>query len=413
MKLLMFTQYFPPETGAPQARLYELAIRLKAAGHQVRILTAMPNYPRGRVFDGYRGRLVVKENQNGLDVVRTAIWPSISKSFLPRFLSYCSFVLSSLMLGFRAAGSTEVVLLESPPIFLCVSGVVLSRLRGARLILMVSDIWPDILVRMGSVRAGPLLSAMLALESWAYRNSTLVAVTNPGARRQLRERFPYLQTAVISNGVDLSLFRPGLRSKRIRSMLGGEESTFLIGYCGLHGIAQGLAVVVDAAILLRHLDGVKFVMVGDGPTKQDLVDRVERCGLRNIGFYESRPKDEIPAIVASCDAGVVPLSCRLPGTMPSKVYEVLAAGTPVLIAKGCEGERLVDEHRVGMSFEPGSGRELADAIMKMIDLKGEINSMRSRCRSVAERFDRNIIAIRTERILLAVARGQVPQEDEE
>lgn len=402
MKLLILTQYFPPETGAPQARLYELAVRLKAAGHQVRILTAMPNYPHGRVFDGYRCKLLVRESHNGLDVVRTAIWPSISKSFLPRFLSYFSFVLSSLLMGLRAAGSVEVVLLESPPLFLSMSGVLLSRLKGAKLVLMISDVWPDILVRMGHLQEGPALKAMLALESWAYKSSSMVAVTNPGAQRQLQERFPAVTTTVISNGVDLSMFRPDLRSKSVRSMLGADETTFLIGYCGLLGMAQGLTAIIDAAMLLQDAYSVRFVIIGDGPTKKELACRVERCGLRNVGLYEHRPKGEIPAIVASCDAGVVPLSCRLPGTMPSKVYEVLAAGTPILIAKGCEGESLVKEQQVGIAFEPGSGKELADAVIEMISWKEDVSLLKTRCRKVAERFDRNIIAARTERILLGV-----------
>lgn len=408
LRILMVTQYFPPEMGAPQARLFELASRLQKSGHTVHVLTAMPNYPTGRVFPGYRGRLVQTTDMNGIRVVRTWLHPSNSQRILPRLWGYLSFAMSGLALGPARLGRYDVAVVESPPLFLAPSGWLLSKLTGARSVFMVSDIWPDILIRMGKAEDGLALRVMLCLERWAYRHYDMVALTNPGAMRQIAERFPGIPVSVISNGVDTDLFRPERRSQELRSSLSIGDDDFLVGYCGLHGMAQGLDAVIGAAELLRERREVKFVFIGDGPCKQDLMAAAAARGLRNVDFRDSMPKDRMPAIVASCDTMLVPLSARLPGTMPSKVYEALASGTPPIVAKGCEAEQLVQQHEVGLAFEPGSANELAEAIATLVDSPMRLATMRDRTVMLAQRFSRDKIARRTEQLLQAVATGQSP-----
>lgn len=403
MRLLIVTQYFPPEMGAPQARLYELARRLQRKGHEITVLTAMPNYPTGRVFDGYRRRLRCTEDLDGIRVVRTWIYPSNSASTLPRLLSYASFVASSVLLGMWDLGRQDVVLFESPPLFLVPSGLVIGRATGARTIMNVSDIWPDIIVRMGHTTGGPFLKAMFWLEKFGYEHSDVVALTNPGAAAQIDERFASVRTTVISNGVDTTFFRPELRSEEVRASVGASEGDFLAGYCGLHGLAQGLEAVVDAAERLRDRPRIRFVLIGDGPTKARLVAAAREKGLENIAFLDRRPKSEMPAIVASCDVSLIPLLTRLPGTMPSKFYEALAAGTPPVAAAGCEAEPLIRKYDVGRVFEPLDGEDLAAQVADLADRPDELAGMRKRCRELARRFDRDTIAEQTDAILRAVA----------
>jgi len=403
VKLLILTQYFPPEMGAPQARLFELATRLRDKGHTVTVLTALPNYPTGRIFDDYRRKIHVKENFDGIDVIRTWIYPSKSSRTLPRLLSYMSFVLSSVLLGIWGLGRQDVVLFESPPLFLVPSGLIIGRATGAKIIMNVSDIWPDIIVRMGHTTSGPFLKAMFWLERFGYEHSDVVALTNPGAARQIQERFARVRTTVISNGVDTKLFRPALRSDDVRADLGVGPDDFIVGYCGLHGLAQGLEVAIGAAERLKDHPRIRFVMIGDGPTKETLVATANRKNLDNIRFFDRRPKKEIPAILASCDASLVPLVTRLPGTMPSKVYEALAAGTPPIVAKGCEGDALVSEFDAGRTFEPLDSEELARVVLELANNPQTVRRIRTNCSNLAKRFDRDVIADRTEAILSAVA----------
>jgi glycosyltransferase involved in cell wall biosynthesis len=412
MKVLIVTQYFPPEMGAPQARLHELGTRLKAMGHEITVLTALPNYPTGRIFEGYRWRVKVKEVINGMKVVRTCLYPSKSGKTLPRLLSYLSFGFSSVLPGVWGISRQDVVLIESPPLFLVPFALLISRIVRGKAVMMVSDIWPDIIVRMGHASEKSLsVKAMLWLERLAYNHSYAVALTNPGAVKQIRERFAHLKNiTVISNGVDTKMFSPEFRNEEVRCKYGAGPDDFLVGYCGLHGLAQGLEVILHAATKLRDRSDIKLIMIGDGPTKEELVRKSRELNLTNLRFCDRRSKSEMPELLASLDASLVPLSARFPGTMPSKVYEALASGTPPIVAKGCEAETLVVEFEVGQCYEPGDANEMADAILYLAEDRPRLQKIRENCIKLSKRFDRDIIAERTENILTTVHEGrQLPE----
>jgi glycosyltransferase involved in cell wall biosynthesis len=408
MRLLIITQYFPPEMGAPQARLYELAKRLQSMGHKITVLTALPNYPTGKIFDGYQRRLRVAEIMDGIKVVRTCLYPSKSSKILPRLLSYLSFGITCSLIGVWGIGKQDVVLIESPPLFLTPFALLVSKIVGGKAVMMVSDIWPDILIRMGHAPQNSLSTkAMLWLEKFSYRHCYAVALTNPGACSQIRKRFPNLRNiTVISNGVDASMFSPGFRSDELRRELGAGPGDFLVGYCGLHGLAQGLEVVLGAAVRLRNQPGIKFVMIGDGPTKDGLIAMAKDMNSANLRFLGWRPKNEMPAVLASLDASLVPLSARFPGTMPSKVYEALASGTVPIVAKGCEAEALVTQFEAGRCYEPGDAEEMSQAILDLAQNRLVLGKIRDNCVKLSRRFDRAVIAKRTEKILAAVCDGR-------
>lgn len=412
MKLLIITQYFPPEMGAPQARLYELARRLKGMGHDITVLTAMPNYPTGRILDGYRGRIRKTETLDGIKVVRTCLYPSKSSKTLPRLLSYLSFGISSALLGIWGLGKQDVVLIESPPLFIMPFALFISKLVRGKAVMMVSDIWPDIIIRMGHASRNSLsVKAMLWLEKYSYKHSYAVALTNPGAANQIRQRFPDIKNVtVISNGVDTTMFSSDLRNDDIRSQFNIGSDDFLAGYCGLHGLAQGLEVILDAAAKLKDRPDIKFIMIGDGPTKEQLVKKAKQLKLENLTFCDRRPKNEMPGILASLDASLIPLLARFPGTMPSKVYEALASGAIPIVAAGCEGEPLVTQHNAGMPYEPGDPDQMAEAIRKLADNPDIRNQTRNNGIELSKRFDRAKIAERTNKVLTAVADG-IPLPD--
>jgi glycosyltransferase involved in cell wall biosynthesis len=266
----------------------------------------------------------------------------------------------------------------------------------------VADIWPDIGIRMGRVKPGLAMSAMRWLERFGYRKSDAVALTTPGARRQISERFPEIRTAVLSNGVDTNMFRPDLRNEAVRRRFGVSPDDFLVGYIGLHGFFQGLTVVIDAAEKLRSIRRVKFLMIGDGVEKDQLIGDAKKRGLTNVTFVDPMPKKEIPPILASCDASVIPLAVALPGTMPSKIYEAMAAGVPVLVVKQCEGELLVDEENAGRTFEVMDGAKLAAAIEELSSGFVDLDTIKKNSRRVAMRYDRALLADHLENVLEAI-----------
>ncbi len=408
MKLLIVTQYFPPEMGAPQSRLYELAKRLRNLGYEITVLTGLPSYPLGRIFDEYRGKLRVTENMDGIKVIRTWLYPSKSRKLLPRLLSYISFAVTCLLVGAWGLGKQDVVLVESPPLFLVPSALIISRITRSKPVMMVADIWPDIIIRMGRISEKSILAkGMLWLEEFCYTHSSAVALTTPGMCNQVRSRFPQLpNVTIISNGVDTSLFRPELRDQTIQSELGVGPNDFLVGYCGLHGLCQGLEVVLKVAAKLQRREDIQFIMVGDGPTKETLVKMAAEMKLQNLRFLDKRPKKEMPPLLASLEVSLMPLALQLPGAMPSKVYEALASGAIPIVAKGSDAELLVRQNNAGLSYEPGSVEELTQAILRLADSRELRKDMRENCLRLAKRFDQDILAKRAAKILTAVAGGR-------
>lgn len=412
MKLLVLSLNFPPEMGATATRLFELTSRLAAMGHEVRVITAMPNYPTGRVLKDYRWKLRVIEEIEKIQVTRTWIYPSKSSYMLPRFWSHLSFILSGLLLGTWRIGRQDVVLFDSPPLLLVPFGLVIGRITKARTIMNVSDIWPRAAVQLGYPIGRCSLQILSLLERFGYKWSDVVSTTCPGAMEQIRKRFPQVETTVISSGVDLDIFRPSLKSPEVRATFGAGEDDFIVGYFGLHGLFQGLKVVVEAASRLRDHPRIKFIMVGDGPTKKSLMDLAKRRQLNNLTFKMPVTRADVAIMLASCDAALIPLAKELPETMPSKVYEILASGIPVIISGGCEGATLVRRHNTGRIFPPLDADSLANIITDLANHPQELMQIKKNCLDLARRFDLKNTILQVEAILMAVAEGRPLSEVE-
>src|SRR5579862_7428173 len=180
MRLLFLTQYYPPETGAAQNRISDLAERMAALGHIVTVLTAFPNYPQGRIFEEYRGRFIAREKRGSIQIVRTWIYATRTKSFLPRLCNYFSFVFTSIIAALTTVGGQDIVIVESPPLFLGISGLIISWLWRAHLVFNVSDLWPKSAVDLGILRNKSIIRLSTMLESYIYRRSALITGQTEG-----------------------------------------------------------------------------------------------------------------------------------------------------------------------------------------------------------------------------------------
>ncbi|MDB4906525.1 MAG: hypothetical protein JWO05_1309 [Gemmatimonadetes bacterium] len=371
MRLAILTQYYPPEIGAPQARLSGLARLLSASGHEVVVLTAMPNYPTGKIHPGYGG-LFRRERLDGVTVVRSAIYPTQSASMVRRLANYFSFVASSFFAGLRT-GSFDYLMVESPPLFLGITGILLARLKGARLIFNVSDLWPDSAARLGLIsRSGLAFRLSAALEKLCYRSAWLVTGQTAGIVATIAERFPGTPLYHLSNGVDTSVFSPERATGAARAALGAPGERCVAVYAGLHGLAQGLDQVVQALSILasRGLGGdpgLDVVFIGDGPQKASLMESVPPAIARFIRFLPPRPNAEIPALLAAADVILVPLRGNFRDAAPSKLYEAFASGRAVMAVSDGEAAEMV--HRVGggLSVDPGDVDALAGALARLRD----------------------------------------------
>jgi len=391
MNFGILTQYYPPEIGAPQRRLSHLARSFAARGHNVTVLTAMPSYPRGRIYPGYGG-LWRRETLDGVRVIRSCIYPSQSAAMLPRMLNYFSFAASSLLTGAAFLPRLDYLMTESPPLFLGLAGCALSRARRARWIFNVSDLWPESAVRLGIIGNGRALQAACALERFCCRRAYLITGQSAGIIGNIRSRFPGVETYHLSNGVDTREFAPGARDCSLRERMAAGAQIVAV-YAGLHGIAQGLEQILEAAALLGNTVPVRFVLVGDGPAKPALIERSRLLKLDNVTFLEPVPPRDAPSVLASADIALIPLKNDLPGAVPSKIYEAMASATPVVLAAGGEAASIVQSAGAGIVVTPGDSAAIAAAVRS---LAGDA-VLRARCgargrAAAVEHYDRELIA---------------------
>lgn len=362
MHIVLHTQYYPPEIGAPQVRLSALARGFVQHGHRVTVLTAMPNYPRGVTYKGYSGQLLKVEDHDGVHVLRSWIYPTNSVSLLRRSLSYFSFMLSSFAVGLVHLKGVDIILTESPPLFLGVTGYLLSRFKHARWIFNVSDLWPESAVRLGLVHDGPLLWLSYRLEAFCYHKAWCVTGQSRGILESIRARFPTVYTYHLPNGADTSLFTPNRRSPCLRDLVGNGVIAL---YAGLHGLAQGLENVLLAAQQITDIPNFKIVFLGDGPVKGRLIEQANVLRLSNVQFLDPLPSNEMPDILASADFCIVPLGANLPGAVPSKLYEAMSAGRGVVLMASGEAAEIVERHGCGVVVSPGDVNGLADALRRL------------------------------------------------
>lgn len=390
MRFGVLTQYYPPEIGAPQARLSELADRFARRGHEVHVLTAIPNYPMGKRYPGYP-LFFRTERHAKIRVVRTFVYPTQKLGLLPRLTSYLSFATSSLIVGLGAIPRLDYLLTESPPLFLGLSGFALSRVKSARWIFNVSDLWPDSAVNIGVLREGKALSLAYSLEAFCYRHAWLVTGQSPGIVASINRRFPSVRTYHLSNGVDTTRFRPSA-SAPDRAGLGAPGECIAI-YAGLHGAAQGLRQVLDAAALLRQHPTLRIAFVGDGPEKADLVKYARDLRLDNVRFFGVVPGDAMPRLLASADIAIASMKGDIPGMIPSKIYEGMASGRPVLLIGQGEPAELVAQTGAGLSVLPNDPESIVAALAHLADSPELRAEMGARGREAATaRFSRDAIA---------------------
>lgn len=365
MKIVIHTQYYPPEVGAPQGRLFDLAKGLQKRGHQVTVLTAVPSYPQGKIYPGYH-RLFQMEQQQGIRIIRTWIFATQKVQFLPRLLNYFSFVITSLVFGGLLIQQADYWITESPPLFLGISGFLLSRWKKARWIFNVSDLWPDSAVRLAIIKDGLPLRLSSALEAFCYQRAWLVTGQSRGILLDIKKRFPGVPAYHLSNGVDTNLFCPAPIGVGPQRNIENNGMVTAI-YAGLHGLAQGLDQLLAAAGELQELKTLHFLFVGDGPEKSALVKKAQEMRLSNVSFQDPVPREQMPGVISAADICLVPLKCEIPGAVPSKIYEAMACAKPILLIANGEAAQIVASNQAGLVVEPGN---IGDIIPGLVRLAG-------------------------------------------
>ena len=409
MRIHVVTHYFPPEVGAPQARLSEMAAYWAECGDKVTVLTGMPNHPTGVVPPEYRRRLRAEEQVDGYRVLRSWLYATPNEGVVKKTLGHLSFMVSSVLLNGRRAGPADVVVVSSPTFFSVWSAWLLARSKRARFVVEIRDLWPAIFVELGVLTSRNLIRLLERLELAAYRAADLMVVVTDGFREHLVARgVPPGKVHTIPNGVDLDRFRGDTPANAdVRRRLGASDGDALVLYLGAHGISHGLVSVAEAAALLQH-EPVRFAFVGEGSAKRQLAERVRELGLSNTALLPSVRRAQVPALLGAADICLVPLrDVPLFATfIPSKMFEFLGAGKAVVGA--VRGEPAAILAAAGaVVVPPEDPPALASAIAELAaDPQRRQRLGAQGRRYVTEHFDRRRVAQRYRSLLQELtARG--------
>ncbi|MDX2007051.1 MAG: glycosyltransferase family 4 protein [Meiothermus sp.] len=362
MRFLFLTQYFPPEIGASQVRIAATVRELTKLGHEVEVVTAVPNHLQGKIFPEYKGVFYKTETWEGCKVHRVWMYPAMGAG-LKRMIGYGSFVLTSLI-GLLRSQRPDFIFVDSPPLFLSFPGWLASKWFGAPMIFNVADLWPDSVRELGLMKEGPLLRWAEWLERWSYRHSRYVNAVTEGIHKVLLEKKNLSPEKVLylPNGVDTRVFRPKEPDLALARELGLEGKKVIL-YAGTHGYAHGIEFALQAAQRLRD-PSVELVFIGDGSEKPKLVQMAQEMNLANVRFLPPAQPDYIARLFSFSLAGLSTLrdSPLFEGTRPAKIFATMSSGKPVLYSGKGEGARLVQQIGAGLVVPPEDVQGIADMI---------------------------------------------------
>ena len=382
MKILLVSFYFYPELGAAPSRITNMVDGLKSLGHEVDVLTALPNYPKGKIFEGYRGLIYKKDEYKGSKVFRYWTYASTSKNPVLRGLSMLSYATIMWLFAFKrkTIKGYDRVIIQCPPLPVGSSAIRLFRkLYNKTTILNISDLWPLSVVEIGAMVPGSKIhKAFCALEKFNYANASAII----GQSNEILEH-----TAGFQPQTPKFLYR-NLQMYEIAEPKTKQSKPLRIVYAGLLGVAQ------DILGIIKNIDfkklSVEFHIYGGGNQVED-IEREIAQGDKNVFYHGFVDKSEIAKVLSQYDASLIPLAVRIKGAVPSKIFDILPLGLPIVFCGGGEGAKIIEQHELGYTSAPGDYKELEKNIVRLKGLsEEEYAKMSERCISVSKKeFDFN------------------------
>lgn len=323
MNILFITDNFPPEVNAPATRTFEHCEEWIKQGANITIITCFPNFPHGKVYDGYKNKLYQKEMIDGIEVIRVWSYMSANSGFVKRVLDYVSFGFMAFLVGlFR---KYDVIIATSPQFFTTWAAYGLSKIRRKPWIFELRDLWPESIKTVGAMKQGRVIDFLEKIELGLYKSADkVVAVTDAFKTNLINRDIDADKIEVVTNGSNMDLFYPREKNKKILKKL-GLENKFIVGYIGTHGLAHSLDFIVESIEKIED-ETIHFLFIGDGAMKEKIVKIASDLELKNITFLDSVSKNEVANYLSTIDASLAPLkkSDTFKSVIPSKIFEASA-----------------------------------------------------------------------------------------
>lgn len=396
MHILFFSDNFPPEVNAPATRTFEHTREWVKAGHQVTIVTCVPNFPQGKIHPGYKNKFWQSEVIDGIRIIRVWSYITPNEGFWKRTLDFISFMITSFLAGLFVK-KVDLIIGTSPQFFTVVSAWLLSVVKRKPFIFELRDLWPESVRVLSNINKPFLFYLLEKLELFLYhRAAAIVAVTYSFREDLISRGVEECKISVISNGADLSKFHPKGKDEELINSLNLDKK-FIVGYIGTIGLAHGLDTIVQVAKNIQEKDKegvIQFLFVGDGAEKLNLKSRVKTLGLGNVTFIDSVSKLEIDRYWSILDVTIIHLKDNMlfKTVIPSKMFEAMAMGIPIIHAVEGESAQIISSGDNGLLISPENPDEMASAI-KLLHSDKELRlAMGERGQVLSRQFDRHVLA---------------------
>lgn len=408
MRILLLIIQFPPDVNSTGLLMSQIADGLQHRGHEVSVITTFPHYEKFQVWEEYRGKLYERSHFNGFDVLRLFVYASGSKqNMLRRLASYLSFNALATTAGVLSREEFDVILCTNGSFFTGVSSSVIGRRHGIPFVYNVQDLYPETPIKAGQLNNGPAVKVLRKIERFMYAQAAQVTVISPSFRESLLSKgVPDDRITVIPNFVDTEFIRP-LAKDNVFSQRHGLADKFVVSHAGNLGFAYDLDTMLDAAALLRSEDDILFLIVGDGVAKPDLERKAEELQLSNVRFMPFQPYAELPWLRAASDVQVsLNKATSADHSLPSKVYEIMASGRPLLASAsvGSDVWNLAKTTGCGISVVPEEPEQLTEAVLTLYQDPELRHAMGERGRQHAQQnYSKEVIVDRYDELLQRVA----------
>ena len=408
MHVLFLSHYFPPEVNAPASRTHDHTRRwAQEPGVKVTVITNHPNHPKGVLYSGYKNHWLTKEERDGVYVLRVKTYLAPNSGFARRTVNYFFFMIAAVVASLPVC-KPDLVVATSPQFFCAVAGYLTSRLKRCPFIFELRDIWPESITTVGAMRPSLPIRLLEKLELFLYRESArVVALTEAFKKNLISRGIPSSKIDVITNAVDLSFFTPRSLPLSLHREL-GLNGKFVASYIGTVGMAHAVEKIVEAAEKLRTHREVLFLIVGEGAYKKKAEEMVLQKGLTNIRVLPGVPKEEVRDYYSVTDLNLVTLrnTPLFRTVIPSKIFEIMAMGRPILCTVDGECRKIVEDAGCGVFVEPENVEQMVETILNLKQKRGVLQTMGKNGRSFVERFyNRDVLAGRYLELLRQVARA--------
>lgn len=395
MKILFLSHYFPPEVNAPATRTYEHCKRWVEMGHEVTVVSCVPHHPMGEAYPGYKNKFFHVEYKDGIRSIKLLTYITANEGFVKRTANYVFYMLMCILVT-PFLSKADVVVSTTPQFFNGLAGYFVSKIKRAKWVLEVRDLWPESIVAVGAIKNKTVIALLESIEKFIYRKADkVVPVTNSFKTHIVANGAKTENVHVIRNGVDLTFFNSDLPKDMDFVTKHNLDNKFVASYVGTHGMAHGLDIIIGAAEILKERDDIIFMMAGDGSERKRLQEAVKSKGLNNVLMLGQLPKDQMPKLWSVSDVSLVVLKNLdlFLTVIPSKIFESMAMKKPIIMGVKGESREIVEESGSALMIEPENAQDLANAVVKLAestDLK--ISMGESGYEYVSKVFDRRELA---------------------